>query len=71
MGGMEDSRHYKARLEEAMATLKMSSVGRQGKIKLERTPLPKEECFHKRLKHKVYNFSKMFNPSKSVRGPLK
>jgi len=28
MGGMEDSRHYKARLEEAMATLKMSGVCR-------------------------------------------
>ena len=26
MGGMEDSRHHKARLEEAMATLKISGV---------------------------------------------
>jgi len=25
-GGMEDSRHYKARLEEAMTTLKMSGA---------------------------------------------
>jgi len=28
MGGMEDSRHYKARLKEAKATLKMSVVCR-------------------------------------------
>jgi len=43
---MEDSRHYKASLEEAMATLMMSGVC---KIRLERTSLLKEECSYKKV----------------------
>jgi len=47
---MEDSRHYNARIEEAMATLKMSGcvppLESRFKIRLKRIPLPKEEDSH-------------------------
>jgi len=72
---MWEARHYKARLEEAMATLKMSGcvppLESRFKIRLKRTPFPKEEDSHNGWYTKVFNFSKMFNPCTSVRGPLK
>jgi len=70
-----EERYYKARLEEVMATLKMSGcvspLESRFKIRLKRTRLPREEDFHNGWYTKVFNFSKIFNPCTSVRGPLK
>jgi len=72
---MWEARHYKARLEETMTTLKMSGcvspLESRFKIRLKRTSLPKQEDSHNGWYTKVFNFSKMFNPSTSVRGPFK
>jgi len=72
---MWEACHYKAMLEEAMTTLKMSRcvppLKSRFKISLKRTPLPKEEYSHNGWYTKVFNFSKMFNPCTSVKGPLK
>jgi len=75
MKKMWEARHYKARLEEAMETLKMSGcvppLESRFKIRLKRTPIPKEEDSHNGWYTKVFNFSKIFNTSTSVRSLLK